>query len=78
MHPYLFRTTRNEIAKLNLQAGQKAKAAIAYTVATKYLATGREWLAASSWQTNYELTLELYSETTEVAYLCGELEQVEY
>ncbi|MEP0820663.1 MULTISPECIES: hypothetical protein [Trichocoleus] len=72
---------RNEIAKLNLQAGQKAKAAIAYTVATKYLATGREWLewlAASSWQINYELTLELYSETTEVAYLCGEFEQVEY
>ena len=69
---------RNEIAKLNLMAGQKAKAAIAHRMAKKYLATGRAWLAASSWQTNYDLTLDLYSETTEVAYLCGDFEQVEY
>ncbi|OYD96953.1 serine/threonine protein kinase [Nostoc sp. 'Peltigera membranacea cyanobiont' 210A] len=68
---------RNEIAKLNLIAGQKAKAAIAYSMAQKYLATARVWLAASSWQTNYDLTLDLYLETTEVAYLCGDFEQVE-
>ncbi|WDD36224.1 AAA family ATPase (plasmid) [Nostoc sp. UHCC 0926] len=69
---------RNEIARLNLIAGQKAKAAIAYSMAKKYLATARVWLAASSWQTNYDLTLDLYIETTEVAYLCGDFEQVEY
>ncbi|MEH2040070.1 AAA family ATPase [Nostoc sp.] len=69
---------RNEIARLNLIAGQKAKAAIAYSMAKKYLATARVWLAASSWQTNYDLTLDLYVETTEVAYLCGDFEQVEY
>ncbi|MEH1934230.1 MAG: AAA family ATPase [Nostoc sp.] len=68
---------RNEIARLNLIAGQKAKAAIAYNVAQNYLARARTWLADSSWQTNYDLTLELYTETTEVAYLCGEFEQVE-
>ncbi|WP_414517112.1 AAA family ATPase [Nostoc sp. PCC 9305] len=69
---------RNEIARLNFIAGQKAKAAIAYSMAQKYLATARVWLAAASWQTNYDLTLELYLETTEVAYLCGDFEQVEY
>ncbi|BCL38312.1 AAA family ATPase [Nostoc sp. MS1] len=69
---------RNEIARLNLMAGQKAKVAIAYSMAKKYLATAREWLATSSWQTNYDLTLDLYIETTEVAYLCGDFEQVEY
>ncbi|MDX2243590.1 MAG: AAA family ATPase [Leptolyngbyaceae cyanobacterium bins.302] len=69
---------RDEIARLNLMVGQKAKAAIAHRVAEKYLATGRAWLAASSWQTNYDLTLALYSEMTEVAYLCGEFEQVEH
>ncbi|MEH2361815.1 AAA family ATPase [Nostoc sp.] len=69
---------RNEIARLNLIAGQKAKAAIAYSMAKKYLATARVWLAASSWQTNYDLTLELYLETSEVEYLCGDFEQVEY
>ncbi|MEH2361066.1 AAA family ATPase [Nostoc sp.] len=69
---------RNEIARLNLIAAQKAKAAIAYSMAKKYLATARVWLAASSWQTNYDLTLDLYLETTEVEYLCGNFEQVEY
>lgn len=42
------------------------------------MTTGRQCLEASSWKTNYDLTLELYVETTEVAYLCGEFEQVEY
>ncbi|WP_228058319.1 AAA family ATPase [Nostoc sp. LEGE 12447] len=69
---------RNKIARLNLIAGQKAKGAIAYGVSKKYLTTAREWLAASSWQTDYDLTLELYAETTEIAYLCGNFEQVEY
>ncbi|MEH2024063.1 AAA family ATPase [Nostoc sp.] len=68
---------RNEIARLNLIAGKKAKAAIAYSMAQNYLATARVWLAASSWQKNYDLTLDLYLETTEVAYLCGDFEQVE-
>ncbi|OUL32027.1 serine/threonine protein kinase [Nostoc sp. RF31YmG] len=68
---------RHEIARLNLVAGQKAKAAIAYNVAKKYLATGRAWLAATSWQTDYNLTLELYSQTTEVEFLCGEFDLVE-
>ncbi|MEH2251301.1 AAA family ATPase [Nostoc sp.] len=69
---------RDEIARLNLMAGQKAKAAIAYGTAQNYLAIGRAWLGDSSWQTNYDLALELYTETTEVAYLCGEFENVEH
>ncbi|OUL32240.1 hypothetical protein BV378_00300 [Nostoc sp. RF31YmG] len=68
---------RNEIGRLNLIAGQKAKAAIAYEMAKNYLATGRAWLEASSWQTNYDLTLELYLQTIEVAFLCGDFEDVE-
>jgi PAS domain S-box-containing protein len=69
---------RNEITRLNLMVGQKAKASIAYSEAKEYLAIGRECLAVSSWHTHYELTLDLYLETTEVAYLCGNFEQVEY
>ena len=69
---------RDKIVGLNLIAGQKAKTAIAYSIAQDYLATGRAWLAASSWQTEYDLSLALYTETAEVAYLCGEFEQVEY
>ncbi len=67
---------RNTIARLNLRAGQKAKTAIAYSAAKKYLATGRALLEESSWQTNYDLALALYSETTEVAFLCGDFEAV--
>lgn len=63
---------------MNLIAAQKAKGGIAYSTASNYLTTGRQCLEASSWKTNYDLTLELYVETTEVAYLCGEFEQVEY
>ncbi|MFL9454221.1 hypothetical protein AB0758_24405 [Tolypothrix bouteillei VB521301_2] len=66
---------RNEIAKLNLMA--ESKKAIAYDMAKKYLAKGRAWLAKPSWQINYHLTLDLYSETAEVAYLCGDFEDVE-
>ena len=69
---------RDEIARLNLLAARKAKAAIAHTIAQNYLVIGRECLAASSWQTNYDMTLDLYLETTEVEFLCGEFEQVEY
>ncbi|MEH2406744.1 AAA family ATPase [Nostoc sp.] len=69
---------RDEITKLNLIAGQKAKAAIAYGTAQNYLAMGRTWLVDSSWQTNYDLALELYTETTEITYLCGEFENVEH
>ncbi|MBI4780842.1 MAG: AAA family ATPase [Oscillatoriophycideae cyanobacterium NC_groundwater_1537_Pr4_S-0.65um_50_18] len=68
---------RDEIFRLNLMAGQRAKKATAYRVAKHYLAIAREWIDASSWQTNYDLSLELYLETTEVAFLCGEFEQVD-
>jgi PAS domain S-box-containing protein len=72
------RAERNEIARLNLMAGQKAKRAIAYGTAKNYLTKGRAWLAKSSWQTDYNLTLDLYSEVAEVAYLCGAFEDVEH
>ncbi len=72
------RPKRNEIARLNLLAGQKAKAANAYETALKYFKTGQEFLADESWQTNYDLILALYSEAAEVAYLGGDFEQMEY
>jgi predicted ATPase/signal transduction histidine kinase len=57
------------LAKLNLKAGIKARNATAYTTARTYLQTGIAFLEASSWQTQYELTLNLYVAATEVAYL---------
>jgi predicted ATPase/serine phosphatase RsbU (regulator of sigma subunit) len=66
-----------EIAQLNLSAGKKAKAAAAYEPALRYLNMGRELLAEDSWQEEYELTLALYMESAETAYLTGEFEQMD-
>ncbi|MEP0915142.1 PAS domain S-box protein [Leptolyngbya sp. GB1-A1] len=62
---------RTEIARLNLMAGQKAKAATAYEAAFKYFTTGLKLLNSESWLSEYDLTLALYSEAAEAAYLQG-------
>ncbi|MCK5876160.1 MAG: GAF domain-containing protein, partial [Candidatus Marithrix sp.] len=70
-------TERLEIAKLNLLAGQKAKMATAYESAVSFLTIGKECLPEKSWETEYDLTLNLFTEATEVAYLNGDYEQME-
>ncbi len=65
-----------ELAQLNLKAGQKARAATAYTAAFEYCTTGIALLAKDMWQTQYELTLALYETATEAAYLSGNFEQM--
>ncbi|MCL1463298.1 trifunctional serine/threonine-protein kinase/ATP-binding protein/sensor histidine kinase [Argonema galeatum] len=67
---------RDKLAQLNLMAGCKAKAATAYATALKYLTVGRELLATDSWQTDYNLTLNLYLEATEAAYFSTDFEQM--
>ncbi|MCC5655172.1 serine/threonine-protein kinase PknK, partial [Nostoc sp. XA013] len=68
---------RTEIARLNLMAGQKAKAATAYEAAFKYFTTGLKLLNSESWLTEYDLTLALYSEAAEAAYLHGCFDEME-
>ncbi|HEY9698904.1 MAG TPA: AAA family ATPase [Trichocoleus sp.] len=63
---------RIEIAKLNLTAGQKAKAALANAMAIEYLQAGLELLVDLSWDTEYELTLSLHTEAAEAAFLSGD------
>jgi len=57
------------VAQLNLIAGSKAKSATAYDAAFRYLQIGLSLLAADSWQHEYNLTLNLYIEAVEAAYL---------
>ncbi|MBD2345420.1 PAS domain S-box protein [Anabaena subtropica] len=71
------RSERTEIARLNLMAGQKAKAATAYEAAFKYFTTGLKLLNSESWQSEYDLTLALYSEAAEAAYLQGRFDEME-
>lgn len=65
----LSQTERTELARLNLMAGQKAKAAAAYEPALTYLNQGIALLAEHSWQSDYDLSLTLYVEAAEAAYL---------
>ncbi|MCU0541233.1 MAG: trifunctional serine/threonine-protein kinase/ATP-binding protein/sensor histidine kinase [Oscillatoriaceae cyanobacterium Prado104] len=62
-------TERNELAQLNLKAGQKAQTSTAYAAAVSCFTMGIELLAVDKWQTQYELTLALYLAKAEAAHL---------
>jgi predicted ATPase/two-component sensor histidine kinase/tRNA A-37 threonylcarbamoyl transferase component Bud32 len=68
---------QQEIVRLNLSAAQKAKASAAYVTTMQYVKTALTFLSPDSWQTEYELTLTLYSLAAEAAYLNGDLQQTE-
>lgn len=68
---------REGLARLNLAAGTKAKAATAYQAAIEYLMIGRKLLPTDSWLLQYELTLALSDSAAETAYLNGEFETME-
>ncbi|HAG81847.1 MAG TPA: serine/threonine-protein kinase PknK [Cyanobacteria bacterium UBA12227] len=70
-------TEKNQLIRLNLIAGRKAKTSTAHVAAERYLTVAMELLAADSWHIQYDLTLALYEETAEVAYLCADFEQME-
>ncbi len=69
------RKQKNELAKLNLLAGRKAKASADYKLALDYLEVGIRLLSQDSWQEEYDLSLALYEIAVEVAYLNGNFEQ---
>ncbi|HIE02190.1 MAG TPA: GAF domain-containing protein, partial [Thiotrichaceae bacterium] len=66
---------KNEIARLNLMAGKKAKAAMAYEAAVNSLNVGLECLSSDSWKTHYDLTLQLHLTTIDAQYLNIQFEQ---
>jgi predicted ATPase len=68
---------KDELARLNLQAGKKAKAATAYEIAFQYFNTGLKLLGYNAWEDNYVLTLEMNSETAEASYLTGNFEKMD-
>ncbi|MEG4529457.1 AAA family ATPase [Microcoleus sp. D2_18a_D3] len=72
-----YQTERDQLAQLNLIAGRKAKASTAYAAANIYLQTGIQLLRANCWQSQYELTLNLYVAAAEAAYLNADLDGME-
>ncbi len=63
---------RAELCRLNLAAGQRAKASSAYQTAYGYLRTAVELLDDQAWTKDYALAMELYAEAAEAAYLSHE------
>ncbi|MFB2917979.1 trifunctional serine/threonine-protein kinase/ATP-binding protein/sensor histidine kinase [Aerosakkonema funiforme] len=68
---------REVLAKLNLKAGNKARHSTAYTAAREYFHTGIDLLEINCWQSQYELTLNLYIAATEASYLNGDFDSME-
>ncbi|MEC4818188.1 MAG: serine/threonine-protein kinase PknK, partial [Scytonema sp. PMC 1069.18] len=67
----------NELARLNLIAGRKAKASTAYVAAMKHFSLALSMITADSWQSQYSFTLALHEEACDAAYLCGDFDQME-
>ena len=68
---------KDELARLNLIAGKKAKRAAAYRTGFNYLKFGITLLDVNRWNTIYDLSLELYIEAAETAYLIGNFTTME-
>lgn len=65
---------RDELARLNLTGGKKAKTSTAYRQALRYFQQGLRLLSSDSWQRKYDLTLSLHIEAAEAAYLSGDFQ----
>ncbi len=69
---------KEELAKLNLLAGMKAKASTAYSDAFNYIATAMELLPTDAWENHYDLSLTLFKERAELEYFEGNFDRAEY
>ena len=66
---------RDYLIELNLMAGRKAKASVAYETGLRYFRTGTGLLNRNSWQDKYRLSFNLYKELAETEYLNGNFEE---
>jgi predicted ATPase/signal transduction histidine kinase len=63
---------RNDLARLNLIAGKKAKSAIAYEPAARYLNLGLELLAADCWDNDHSFAVDLYEAAIDIDCINGD------
>ncbi len=67
------RDEREQLAKLNLIAGQRAKASTAYASALTYLTAGAALLMEDRWERRHELSFALELDRAECEFLTGAL-----
>jgi PAS domain S-box-containing protein len=71
------RNEKARVAAIELRAGRKAKAAMAYASALAYFSTGMVLLDERDWGRQYELTFSLWLERAECELLSGNFENAE-
>ena len=67
------REEREEVARLNLIAGQRARASTAYSSALTYLTAGAALLPADAWERRHDLAFALDLLRAECEFLTGDL-----
>lgn len=67
-----------KIIELNLRAGRKAIEASAFDAAAEYLRHGISFLTDNSWETRYELTLQIHTLAAKAEYSCGDISNMRY
>jgi len=68
---------REQLAELNLFAGQRAKASAAYASALTYFIAGAALLSEDSWECRHDLTFALELNRAECEFLTGALAEAE-
>jgi PAS domain S-box-containing protein len=71
------RDEREQLAELNLIAGQRARATTAYVSALTYLTAGAALLPEDSWERRHELSFALALHRAECEFLTGALAEAE-
>ncbi|HEV2984674.1 MAG TPA: AAA family ATPase, partial [Vicinamibacterales bacterium] len=72
-HLVTSRDEREDVARLNLIAGQRARASTAYSSALTYLTAGAALLPADAWERRHELAFALDLLRAECEFLTGDL-----
>jgi PAS domain S-box-containing protein len=68
---------KDQLVRLNLIAGKKAKASTAYNPGKRFFSIAMNLLAKNAWIEQYEQTFTLFRELAECEFLTGNLEQAE-
>jgi predicted ATPase/signal transduction histidine kinase/tRNA A-37 threonylcarbamoyl transferase component Bud32 len=68
---------RRALARLNLEAGRRAKKETAYAAGRTFFATGTELLSPDCWSNDYDLAYPLYLELAECEYLTINFDEAE-
>jgi predicted ATPase len=69
--------TQLKIAEVNLEAGHRAIASASFGQAVLYLQRGIQRLPTDHWETQYDLSLELFSCAAEAEYCTGDVVRME-